>query len=110
MQGVSCNWGCAEAGTTVYMYYVRVTVSLFWCVVVFVVTVCGWLSLWVVLYGWGVLPNWKTTNLSWQGKKKSNSPTWKLDLDFVTASLQTTAGVAKGVSRFSGTGLLAVLS
>jgi hypothetical protein len=31
-----------------------------------------------------------------------------LDLDFVTASLQTTAGVAKGVSRFSGTGLLAV--
>jgi len=93
------------------MYYVRVTVSLFWCVGVWLVTVCGGLSLWVVLYGWRrreEFPNWKTTNLSWQGKKKSNSPTWKLALASLLASLQTTAGVAKGVSRFSGTGLLAV--
>jgi hypothetical protein len=71
------------------------------------VTVCGGWSLSVVLYGWvgreEEFPNWKTTCLSWQGKKKRNPPTWKLDLDFVTASLQTTAGVAKGVSRFSGT-------
>ena len=42
------------------------------------------------------------------GKEKSNLPTWRLDLDFVTASLQTTAAVGEGVSRFSGTGLLAV--
>ncbi len=71
------------------------------------VTVCGGLSLCVVLYGWGrreeEFPNWKVTYLSWQGKKKRNSPTWKLDLDFGVASMQTTAGVAKGVSRFSGT-------
>jgi hypothetical protein len=41
--GAGCvrNWGSAEAGTGVYMYYVRGTVSLFWCVGVFVVTVCG---------------------------------------------------------------------
>jgi hypothetical protein len=78
------------------------------------VTVSRHSSLCVVLYGWGrgeeEFPNWKVTDLSWQGKKKRNPPTWKLDLDFVTASLQTTAGVAKGVSRFSGTGLLTVWS
>ena len=45
------NWGYAEPGVRVYMYYVRLMVSLFWCVGVFVVTVCGWCSLWVVLYG-----------------------------------------------------------
>ena len=34
------NWGYAEPGVRVYMYYERDTVSLFWCVGVFVVTVC----------------------------------------------------------------------
>ncbi len=48
-------------------------------------------------------PNWKVTYLSWQGKKKRNPPTWKLALASLLASMQTTAGVAKGVSRFSGT-------
>ena len=35
------NWGYAEPGVRVYMYYDRVMVSLFWCVGVFVVAVCG---------------------------------------------------------------------
>ena len=45
------NWGYAEPGVRVYMYYVRGTVSLFWWVLFWVVTVCGGLSLWVVLNG-----------------------------------------------------------
>jgi hypothetical protein len=71
------------------------------------VTVCEVSSLSVVLYGWlgreEEFPNWKVTYLSWQGKKKRNPPTWKLALALFLASMQTTAGVAKGVSRFSGT-------
>jgi len=71
------------------------------------VTVSRHSSLWVVLNGWGrreeEFPNWKVTCLSWQGKKKRNPPTWRLDLDFGVASLQTTRCVARGVSRFSGT-------
>ena len=38
---VCMNWGYAEPGVRVYMYYDRGMVSLFWCVGVFVVTVCG---------------------------------------------------------------------
>jgi len=77
-------------------------VSLFWCVGVWVVSVCGWLTT------VGGVKRLGGCLLKLARKEKRNLPTWKLDLDFVTASLQTTAGVAKGVSRFSGTGLLAV--
>ena len=45
------NWGYAEPGVRVYMYYERLTVSLFWCVGVWLVTVCGGLPRRVVLYG-----------------------------------------------------------
>ncbi len=50
------------------------------------VTVSRHSSLCVVLHGWGrgeeEFPNWKVTCLSWQGKKKRNPPTWKLETGF----------------------------
>ena len=41
---VYTNWGYAEPGVRVYMYYERLMVSLFCCVVVWVVSVCGGLT------------------------------------------------------------------
>ena len=38
------DWGSAEPRGTVYMYYERLMVSLFCCVVVWVVSVCGGLT------------------------------------------------------------------
>ena len=70
------NWGYAEPGVRVYMYYVRGMVSLFWCVGVFVVAVCGGLfTVCGVLrlreeVGRGVLVSNELINLAGKEKKK----------------------------------------
>jgi hypothetical protein len=43
------------------------------------------------------------TGFSWHGKKKEKPTGLDTSTGFVPASLPTTAGVAEGVSRFSGT-------
>jgi hypothetical protein len=86
------NWGYAEPGVRVYMYYVRGMVSLFWCVGVFVVAVCGGLfTLGGVVRlplaggrrGGGVLVFWLLVNLAGKEKKK---PTDLMTLSGFTVS------------------------
>ena len=104
MQGLSCNWGCAEAGVTVYMYYVRLTVSLFWWVLFWVVTVCGGLFTLSGVVRLGGVTKLEDHLLKLALKEeKGILRLGSLGLALFLASMQTTAGVAKGVSRFSGT-------
>ena len=89
------------------MYYVRDTVSLFWCVGVWLVTVCGWFSLCVVFNGWGrreVVTKLEDHLLKLALKEeKGILRLGSLALALLLASMQTTRCVARGVSRFSGT-------